>query len=408
MSPLLAARSAWRGLIPENLRRLAGPALNQVLQAYVRANARAPHGAEAAANVSGAPIKLVGYFSGSHGIAASARLAARAFEALGVPVERVDASHARLTWTPRRDPPEHAAAWIFHLNPPELLAELAVLGPRRLLGPRYGYWAWELPRAPARWLKDGALVDEVWAPSRYNAEALAGAAAPVRIVPHPLFAADYRDVAPAPRRAGFQAVALFDFNSSAARKNPAGAIEAFRRAFGDDASADLTLKTQNGRLFPDLLAKLRGLCPPNVRIVDETWPYAEVKALIAGADVLISLHRAEGFGLSPAEAMALGTPVIATGFSGVLDFMDETNSLLVPFSPVAVDDPQRIYRGQTWAEPDLGAAAQALLRLRADAGLRQSLAKAGRRTIAERLSPQAWFKTLPAGLQAAALRLKAG
>jgi glycosyltransferase involved in cell wall biosynthesis len=404
VSPLLAARSAWRGLVPENLRRLAGPALNRALQAYVRANARAPHGAEAAEG----PIKLVGYFAGSHGIAASARLAARAFEALGVPVERVDASHAKLTWTPRGDPPERAAAWIFHLNPPELLAELAVLGPRRLLGPRYGYWAWELPRAPARWLKDGALVDEIWAPSRYNAEAFAGAAAPIRVVPHPLLAADYKGVVPAPRRAEFQAVALFDFNSSAARKNPAGAIEAFRRAFGDDASAELTLKTQNGRLFPDLLARLRALCPPNVRVVDETWPYEAVKALIAGADVLVSLHRAEGFGLSPAEAMALGTPVVATGFSGVLDFMDETNSLLVPFSPVAVQDPQRIYRGQAWAEPDLKAAAAALTRLRADAGLRRRLAEAGRRTVAERLSPEAWFKTLPAGVQAAALRLKAG
>jgi len=222
VSPLLAARAAWRRVMPESLRRAAGPALNHVLQAYVRSAARAPHGAE----IADGPIKVVGYFAGSHGIAASARLAARAFEALGVPVERVDASHAKLTWTPRKDPPERAAAWIFHLNPPELLAELAVLGPRRLLGPRYGYWAWELPKAPAGWLKDAALVDEVWAPSRYNAEALAGAAAPVRVVPHPLFVEDYAGVTPAPREAAFQAVALFDFNSSVARKNPRGAIKA--------------------------------------------------------------------------------------------------------------------------------------------------------------------------------------
>ncbi|HEV2532074.1 hypothetical protein, partial [Phenylobacterium sp.] len=97
MSPLLAARAAWRRLVPETLRRAAGPALNRVLQAYVRAGAHGPHGAE----TSEGPIKVVGYFSGSHGIAASARLGARAFEALGVPVERIDASHARLTWTPR-------------------------------------------------------------------------------------------------------------------------------------------------------------------------------------------------------------------------------------------------------------------------------------------------------------------
>lgn len=404
MSPMRLARSAWRAAVPEGLRRLAAPGLNQMLQAYVRAGARAPHGAESADG----PIKIVGYFSGSHGIAASARLAARAFEALGVPVERVDASHARLTWTPRSDPPERAAAWIFHLNPPELLAEMAVLGPRRILGPRYGYWAWELPRAPNRWLKDAALVDEVWAPSRYTAQAFAGAAAPVRVVPHPLFPEDYRDVAPAPRRADFQAVALFDFNSSAARKNPQGAIEAFRRAFGDEPGCELTIKTQNGRLFPDLAASLRAAAPANVRFLDETWPYGKVKALIAGADVLISLHRAEGFGLSPAEAMALGTPVVATGFSGVLDFMDERDALLVPFRPVAVEDPQGIYRGQTWAEPDLDAAAEALKRLRADPALGHSLAAAARRRVAETLSPEAWFHSLPQGVRTAALRLRTG
>jgi len=386
------------------VRRLAGPLLTQALTAYVRASARAPHGAELFAG----PIKVVGYFSGHHGIAASARLAMRAFEALGVPAEAVEAGHARLTWTPRNDPPEAAAAWIFHLNPPELLAELAVMGPRRLIGPRYGYWAWELPRAPLAWIRDAALVDEVWAPSRYTAESLKGAKPPVRVVPHPLFVDDYRGVAPAARRAAFQAVALFDFNSSAARKNPEGAIEAFRRAFGDDPSAELTVKTQNGRSFPDLLGRLRARAGPNVSVIDETWPYPRVKALIAGADVLISLHRAEGFGLSPAEAMALGCPVIATGFSGVLDFMDEANAILVPYRLVPVDDPQRIYKGQVWADPDLAAAAEALRRLAADPGLRRRLAEAGRLAVAERLSPQAWFESLPAGVQAAALSLKTG
>ena len=403
MNPVLLARSAWRAAMPESVRRLAAPALNHLLEAYVRAGARAPHGSELAEG----PIRIVGYFSGAHGIAASARLAARAFETLGVPVERVDASHGKLAWSPRSGPPERAAAWIFHLNAPELLAELAVLGTKRLLGPRYGYWAWELPRAPRAWLKDAALIDEVWAPSRYAAQAFAGAAAPVRVVPHPLFMEDYQDIAPEPRRAAFQAVAIFDFNSSVARKNPQGAIEAFGRAFGDDAAVELTFKTQNGRLFPELLEKLRASAPPNVRFIDDTWPYARVKSLIAGADALVSLHRAEGFGLSPAEAMALGCPVVATAYSGVLDFMDDSNALLVPFRATPVDDPQGIYHGQTWAEPDLEAAAELLRRLRSDPELRRSLGEAGRRAVAEQLSPEVWFGSLPAKVQAAAERLRA-
>src|SRR6202012_1615391 len=111
------------------------------------------------------------------------------------------------------------------------------------------------------------------------------------------------------------------FNSALARKNPQGAIVAWARAFGGDPDCELTLKTQNGAAFPEALAALCAAAPANVRVVDEVWPYAQVQGLIAGADVLVSLHRAEGFGLTPAEAMALGTPVLATAFSGGLDFM---------------------------------------------------------------------------------------
>jgi len=397
MSILGEARKLWRSALPEPVRKFAAPVLNQALEAYVRAAARAPHGAERPQG----PIKMVGYFSGSHGIAASARLGARAFEAIGVQVERVDVTDAKLDWSGRLTAPQSASAWIFHLNPPELLAALACLGPKQLLGPRYGYWAWELPRAPRRWLKDAALVDEVWAPSRYTADALAGAAAPVRVVPHPLFMEDYAKVRPAPRRAAFQGVAIFDFNSSLARKNPQGAITAWVQAFGADPDCQLTLKTQNGAAHPQALAELTALAPPNVRLVDEVWPYADVQRLIAGADVLVSLHRAEGFGLTPAEAMALGTPVLATGWSGVMDFMDIDSAVLVPSTQVKVKDPQGIYSGQSWAEPDLAAAARGLQQLRAEPALRKRLAKVGRQRVAERLSPQAWFETLPASVREA-------
>jgi len=403
MNVLGAARRLWRSATPRALRQAAGPLLNHALEAYVRSVARRPHGADTASG----PIKVVGYFAGSHGIAASAHLAARAFEALGVSVERVDVTDAKLGWTGRLADPVAASAWIFHLNPPELLAAMACLGPDKLLGPRYGYWAWELPRAPARWLTEAALVDEVWAPSRYTAQALAGAAAPVRVVPHPLVLEDFAKVKPAPRHARFQGVCVFDFNSSLARKNPQGAIAAWARAFGDDLDCELTLKTQNGAVFPEARATLKAMAPVNVRIVDETWPYAEVQALIAGADVLVSLHRAEGFGLTPAEAMALGTPVLATAWSGVLDFMDETCALLVPAAQIAVADPQGVYGGgQAWAEPDLAAAAAALVRLRDEPGLGRRLAEAGRARVASQLSPQAWFETLPASVQAAARRLR--
>ncbi len=402
MSPLGAARRLWRMALPEPVRKLAAPTLNFALRSYVRVAARAPHGAQSATG----PIKVVGYFAGSHGIAASARLAARAFEAMGVPVERVDVTDAKLDWSGRLTAPQSASAWIFHLNPPELLASLACLGPRQLIGPRYGYWAWELPRAPSRWLSDARLVDEVWTPSQFIAKALAGAPRPVRVVPHPLFVEDYAATRPCPRRAGFQGVSIFDFNSSLARKNPQGAITAWVRAFGENPQCELTLKAQNGDIFPEALAALRQSLPANIRLIDEVWPYEAVQSLIAGADVLISLHRSEGFGLTPAEAMALGTPVLATAWSGVLDFMDEECALLVPFTAIPVSDPQHVYRGQTWAEPDIAVAAEALVRLRDDPALGRALSEAGRARVMRQLSPQAWFETLPIGVRNAALAAK--
>ena len=401
MSLLGQARRVWRGLAPEGVRRLAQPILAPMLEAHVRRQARKPHGADGAA---GGPIRIVGYFEGSHGIAASARLAARAFEALGVPVERMDAAGAAFSWAPAGPPPSPASAWIFHLNAPEMLAALGQMGPRRVVGPRYGYWAWELPRAPKPWLSDAAMADEVWVPSRYVAQSLAGARAPVRVVPHPLFLEYYAEVVPAPKRAAFQAVALFDFNSSAARKNPQGAIAAFVQAFGADPAARLVLKTQNGALHPQALAALRRGAPDNVEIIDSSWPYSQVKALIAGSDVLLSLHRAEGFGLTPAEALALGTPVIATDWSGVSDFLDSSVAIMVPAGRTPVDDPQGIYRGQEWAEPDIAFAARALTELRDDPARGRSLAAAGRRRVTERLSPQAWFTTLPEAVKTAAMR----
>jgi glycosyltransferase involved in cell wall biosynthesis len=399
MNTLGALQALWRRAMPTSLRERAAPAVTAATQAFVRASVSRP-----GAGPVGEGVKIVGYFSEASGIAASARLAARAFEALGAQVERIDIGAAgRLDFSKALAGPTPAGAWIFHLNPPELLAALAVLGPKQVIGPRYGYWAWELPRAPARWRRDAGLVDEVWAPSRFTADALRDAAAPVRVVPHPLFLEDYAKVRAAPRRAAFQGVSVFDFNSSLARKNPLGAIAAWAMAFGDDATAELTLKTQNGAAFPEALAELRAEAPANVRIVDEIWPYDDVKRLIAGADVLVSLHRAEGFGLTPAEALALGTPVLATGWSGVMDFLDVESAILVPSTQVKVKDPQAIYpAGQSWADPDLDAAAEGLKRLREEPTLRRALVRAGRERVRRVLSPQAWFETLPESVQRAA------
>jgi glycosyltransferase involved in cell wall biosynthesis len=149
------------------------------------------------------------------------------------------------------------------------------------------------------------------------------------------------------------------------------------------------------------MAQLRAAAPANVEIIDAVWPYREVLSLIAGSDALLSLHRAEGFGLTLAEAMALGAPVVTTAFSGVLDFTDEACALMIPSQLTPVDDPQGVYAGQVWGEPDLNAAAHALTRLRLDPALGRRLATAARRRIEDQLSPEPWLLTLPTEVQTA-------
>ena len=176
----------------------------------------------------------------------------------------------------------------------------------------------------------------------------------------------------------FIAATLFDFRSSLARKNPLGALDAFRRAFGEDESALLVIKAQHGEDAPALSAALKEKARgPNVRVTDEIWSKDRAAALIAAADALISLHRAEGFGLTLAEAMAAGTPVIATAWSGNLDFMAPDYEGLVPASETPVEDAQSIYAGQHWAAPDVQRAAELLQRLRTDAAWRRSLEETG-------------------------------
>lgn len=397
MNALGVARDVWKKLAPLSVRERAAPLIEPAARAYQRLAAR-KHWSDTPGD---GPIRVVGFMDGHHGIAAGAKLTARALQAVGASVETIGVSFKDISWgAPILERPA-APAWIFQLNPPELIGALSALAvqPR---GPRFGYWAWELPQAPRRWLQDAIVVSEIWAPSRHTAQALAGAGRPVRVAPHPLFMEDYDGVTPRARTAGFTAVTLCDFNSSEARKNPSGAIEAFRRAFGGDPGARLVVKTQNGAVHPEPLAALRAAAGPNVEVVDATWPYADVLGLIASADVLISLHRAEGFGLPLAEAMALGTPVIATGWSANLDFMDETTGVLIPSRLTPVRDPQGVYAGQNWAEPDLDAAAEALRRLRARPQWRAELAAAARARVARQLSPQAWFEGLPEAVRSAA------
>jgi FkbM family methyltransferase len=160
---------------------------------------------------------------------------------------------------------------------------------------------------------------------------------------------------------GYLFLFMFDFHSVIERKNPIGVIEAFRKAFTPGSGASLVVKCINGESKPDEYDRLRLAARghPDVHIIDRYVSAQEKDAMVAAADCYVSMHRSEGFGLTPAEAMYLGKPVIATGYSGNLEYMTHDNSYLVDYAlkPIGLGNDPYPPDGE-WADPDIDHAAR--------------------------------------------------
>lgn len=290
-----------------------------------------------------------------------------------------------------------AAPLLIHENPPLLPLALRALPPG-VIGQRMviGYWAWELPKPSPLWRRGAEFVHRAWTLSQFAADGLAPLGVPVRSVPLPLALSPPRPSSR--RRADFglpddAVVTLVSLNlaSSHARKNPEAAIAAHREAFGDRADRILVLKITNPDHFRKDMVALAGKADgPNIRLMTETLSAADAHALTLASDITMSLHRSEGFGLVPAEAMLLGRPVVATGWSGNLEFMDAESAALVGYKLVPATDPRGVYEapGAVWAEADVRDAAQHLRRLADDPQARAELAARGQAHAIAALGPQ--------------------
>jgi glycosyltransferase involved in cell wall biosynthesis len=160
-----------------------------------------------------------------------------------------------------------------------------------------------------------------------------------------------------------------------------GAIAAFKAAFGKSPAHLFVLKLSGVEAYPEDVALIRAAIgdAPNIRLMTQTILEAELRGLILASDIVLSLHRAEGFGLIPATAMLLGRAVVATGWSGNLDFMTPETSALVSYRMIPATDPRGTYDfpNSNWADPDIEDAALRLRELAADAPARMALAATG-------------------------------
>jgi GT2 family glycosyltransferase/glycosyltransferase involved in cell wall biosynthesis len=283
---------------------------------------------------------------------------------------------------------------------------------------RIGYWYWESSEVPSAWDSAVEQCDEVWTATDFVRTALRRRYdKPVYVLPPglelPMFELLPRRHFELPERP-FVFLFVFHMTSVMERKNPLGLISAFRKAFNKADDAMLIIKTTFGDQHPAELAALRSAAAgSSVQILDGVFSQAETLSLMAQADAYVSLHRSEGFGLTMLEAMLLGKPVIATGYSGNLDFMNNDNSLLVEYKIVTLErDLPNYPRGLQWAHPSIDHAAALMRHLyenqsfsrelgtRAQEEMRETMIyrKAGAR-MANRLSIIAQRRT-PALLQA--------
>jgi len=340
------------------------------------------------------PLSYLGYVTSEVGVGEAARGYIAALQQQGYTLDLVDisdtlshkqdAAHLRQA---RLSGVLEGGIKILHVNAdslPTVVGRIPAAAQQNAY--HIGIWAWEAPEFPKEWQDRFDLIDELWVASQFMARAIAPKApVPVLVVPYVI---NTPDAKPDRQFFGlhpdeFVFLLSFDFFSVMERKNPLGALKAFAKAFTPDEPVRLFVKSMHGDRFLEQYALLKeAAAGSRVTLYDGTLTSAQRFALLSSCDAYLSLHRAEGFGLGLAESMALGKPVVATGWSGNTDFTTYQNSVLVNFElgPLAANaGPYKA--GTIWAEPDIDDAAAKMRQLFLDEGLRSRLGEQARKDI---------------------------
>jgi glycosyltransferase involved in cell wall biosynthesis len=279
---------------------------------------------------------------------------------------------------------------IMVLNADMIVSYVEALGPSCFKNHRtITLSAWELENMPMHLAKNFDLVDEVWSNSNFTKETIQKVtdrevysfSLPVSV---PILDDSYsRDMFDIPKDK-FVFLFCFDFLSELERKNPLGLIEAYTKAFREDEDSILVLKSVNSSfvkkkaslVFEEVLQR------KDIILIDQYFSDNQVSGIINDSNAYISMHRAEGFGLTMAESMILGKPTIATGYSGNLDFMNNDNSFLIPYKKVLIPDTAAPYKGcGYWADPIIDDAVDLMREVKSMSSMVEEKSKKGQKDV---------------------------
>lgn len=358
-------------------------------------------------------VNLVAYIRADMGLGVAARGMAAAFEAAGVPFNVVNMEHGNYSaqtdqsWAHKEVAHSRYDVTVVCVNPDNSFYLRTQFSPE-LLGDRYviAHWYWELPEMPDEWLAEFEYTDEVWAASNFIKDAISSKA-PVPVVRVPTVVQLNHSHQLSRAELGLPEdrvlfLAMFDTKSVLERKNPLGVVRAFKNAFSnDDGRVGLILKFNNPDYEQPIMRALRDeIRGQNVFVIDRLLSRDELTSLIDCCDCFVSLHRSEGFGLGPAEAMSLGKPAIITNWSGNTDYMTTDNCIAIDYKLVELGRDYGPYKAhQHWAEPDLEQAAHWMKKIVAEPELAKAIGRRGQETINTHFSPQAVGRIIQARLQ---------
>ncbi|KKQ72081.1 MAG: group 1 glycosyl transferase [Candidatus Peregrinibacteria bacterium GW2011_GWC2_39_14] len=338
-------------------------------------------------------VNIIGYINAESGVGEGARGIIRAIETSEIPFSLYNIDQA---WTRTEDKTytnfSNQLPYDINIlvaNADQIPYIIRDIGPEKFTN-KYttSFWAWELTKFPEKWQDRFNYVNEVWTMSTFCLNAISEkSTVPVVNTPIPIeFDVDAKYTRNYFKIPENQFVFLFCFDglSLIERKNPFAVAKSFSKAFENKNDILLIIKCHNAQ--PNQLEELKNdLKNCNYKIIPDYMNREEMLGLFNCMDCFVSLHRAEGFGYSIAEAMYLGKHIIATGWSGNLDFTNTTNSHLVNYKMIEIEHNVGPYeKGNLWAEPDIDHAAKTMLNVYTNRD--KNIAKKGQEYIKENFS----------------------